>query len=52
MEYREPRVIRGDATVFLGLRIIEKSGLHPGEKIVVKTEGNKKIVIEPLKSGE
>jgi len=53
-EYKEPRVIRGDTTVFLGLRLVEKSGLRQGQKIVVKTEeGSKKIIIEPLKkSGE
>ena len=52
MEYEEPRIIRGDTTVYLGLKIVEKSGLKQGEKIIVRTEGDKKIIIEPLKSGE
>jgi len=50
--YEEPRVIRGDTTVFLGLRMVERSGLKTGEKIKIETAGDKKIIIEPLNSGE
>jgi len=48
-EYKEPRVIRNDNTVFLGRRLIEKSGLKSGDKVIVKTAGEKKIKIEAMK---
>ncbi|MCD6209942.1 MAG: hypothetical protein J7J01_03440 [Methanophagales archaeon] len=48
-EYKEPRVIRGDTTVYLGLKMVEKSGLKQGEKIIVRTEGDRKIIIEAMK---
>jgi len=47
-EYQEPRIIRGDTTVFLGLKIIEKSGLTTGDKVVVRTSGEKRIIIEAI----
>jgi len=47
-EYKEPRVIRNDNTVFLGRRLIEKSGLKSGDKVVVRTSGEKRIIIEAI----
>ena len=47
-EYKEPRVIRNDNTVFLGRRLIEKSGLKSGDKVVVRTNGEKRIIIEAI----
>ena len=48
-EYKEPRVIRNDNTVFLGRKVIERSGLTTGDKVIVKTAGEKKIIIEAMK---
>jgi len=49
MEYEEPRIIRNDNTIFLGRKLIEKSGLMSGDKVIVKTAGEKKIIIEAMK---
>jgi len=46
MEYEEPRINRNDNTIFLGRKLIEKSGLTTGDKVVVRTSGEKKIKIE------
>jgi len=48
MEYEEPRIIRNDNTIFLGRKLIEKSGLTTGDKVVVRTSGEKKIIIEAI----
>jgi hypothetical protein len=50
--YTEPKQIRTDMTILLGWKVVEKSGLIPDEKVVVKTElGSGKIVIERLNKG-
>jgi len=48
MEYEEPRIIRNDNTIFLGRKLIEKSGLTTGDKVVVRTSGEKRIIIEAI----
>lgn len=50
--YTEPKQIRTDMTILLGWKVVEKSGLIPDEKVVVKTElGSGKIVIERMVKG-
>ena len=49
--YTEPKQIRTDMTILLGWKVVEKSGLIPDEKVVVKTElGSGKIVIERMET--
>lgn len=51
--YTEPKLIRADTSILLGLRMVEKSGLVSGERIKVTTEvGSGRIVIEQMKKGE
>jgi hypothetical protein len=51
--YTEPKLIRADTSILLGLRMVEKSGLVSGERIKVTTEiGSRRIVIEQMKKGE
>jgi hypothetical protein len=51
--YTEPKLIRADTSILLGLRMVEKSGLVSGEQIKVTTGvGSGRIVIEQMKKGE
>ena len=51
-EYSEPKQIRFDNTVSLSPKMLNESGLEPGENVVVTTETSSgKIVIERMKKG-
>jgi len=51
--YTEPKQIRADTSIMLGLRMVEESGLKSQENVRVETEvGSGKIVIERMKKGE
>lgn len=51
-EYSEPKQIRFDNTVSLSPKMLNESGLEPGENVIVTTETSSgKIVIERMKKG-
>ena len=51
--YTEPKQIRADTSIMLGLRMVEESGLKSQENVKVETEaGSGKIIIERMKKGE
>lgn len=51
-EYSEPKQIRFDNTISLSPKMLNESGLEPGENVVVTTETSSgKIVIERMKKG-
>ena len=48
--YTEPKQIRADTSIMLGLKMVEESGLKSGENVKIETEtGSGRIVIERMK---